>query len=169
MKLICVAGGSYKSFYLNYFLHTLSCDLLIFNFDIIYDYDEQEEKEVFPLVSTEIEAISKSLKTKVVAGVKLKKTGQKALLIYDGGKFEIKDLKFGAKVTIKNKIFVVGNEYTNYGNHHKIVLTQKRIFPNLNHCVRKKIYVFVDKFGVGVVKNKKISRKFCKYSKIILN
>ena len=43
MKIVCVAGGSYKSFYLNYVTKLKKCDLLIFNFGILYDYDIHDE------------------------------------------------------------------------------------------------------------------------------
>ena len=43
MKIVCVVGGSYKSFYINHFRNIQSCDLLVFNFGILYDYDMKEE------------------------------------------------------------------------------------------------------------------------------
>ena len=44
MKIVCVSGGSYKSFYLNYYVNLKSCDLLIFNYGIIYDIDFSNKK-----------------------------------------------------------------------------------------------------------------------------
>ena len=43
MKIVCVSGGTYKSFYLNYCIKLRQCDLLLFNFGIIYDYVVSEE------------------------------------------------------------------------------------------------------------------------------
>ena len=43
VKIVVVTGGNYKSFYLNCFVKLRACDLLIFNYGIIYDYVVETE------------------------------------------------------------------------------------------------------------------------------
>lgn len=170
MKIICVAGGSYKSFYLNYFINLSSCDLLIFNFGIIYDYDICKELTGSALVTRELMMLSKKLKAIVVAGVNIVYKGKtdKSIIVCDGEKIHISNVKIGAKIYIKKTSFVIGDESTQCKSNNKIILSSKRIYPNLAHCSKRKIYIFFDKFGVCLVENGKIKRKFNKFSKIIL-
>ncbi len=170
MKIICVAGGSYKSFYLNYFVKLSRCDLLIFNFDIIYDYDICNELMKQAVVTKELMSLAKSLHSIVAAGVNVisKDTTHKSIIVCDGEKIHITSAKQGAKIFVKGKCFIIGTENTDYKKCNKIILSKKRIYPNINHCAKRKIYVFCDNFGVCIVENGKMNRKFNKYSKIIL-
>ncbi len=170
MKIICVAGGSYKSFYLNYFIKLNKCDLLVFNFGIIYDYDICQELLKQSIVTKELMSLSNKLKTIVVAGINVisKDKNTKAIIVCDGEKINIVDAKIGAKIFIKGKCFVVGAENTNYKNYNKIVLSKKRIYPILSHCSKRKIYLFCDNFGVCIIENGILKRKFNKFSKFIL-
>ena len=71
MKIVCACGGSYKSFYLNYFINLKSCDLLIFNFGIIYDYNLENETRGDRIVNKELSMLSKKLNATIVAGVNI--------------------------------------------------------------------------------------------------
>lgn len=170
MKIICVAGGSYKSFYFNYFVKLRRCDLLIFNFGIIYDYDICNELTRFGIVTRELMALSKKLHSVVVAGVNVVFKGKvnKSVIVCDGEKIHINKVKTGAKICIKKTHFIIGDETTDYKSNNKIILCSKRIHPNLERCSKRKIYIFCDKFGVYLVENGKLKRKFNKFSKIIL-
>ncbi len=170
MKIICVAGGSYKSFYINSFCKLAKCDLLVFNYGIIYNYDIKEELLGIALVTKELLYLSKKLHCTVVAGVYQVRANQKikSIIFTDGDKIHLTNVQTGAHIHIKNYSFVVGDENTNYGNQHKIILSNKRIEPVLAHCSNNKIYIFCDKFGVNFVKNRKLTRKFNKIVKIYL-
>ncbi len=170
MKIICVVGGSYKSFYLNYFVKLNKCDLLIFNFGIIYDYDICRELTKNSIVTKELMSLAKRLNTIVVAGVNVifKDKVKQSIIVCDGEKIHINSAKMGAKLFVKGKYFIVGTEATDYKKLNKIVLAKKRIYPNVNHCSKRKIYLFCDNFGVCVVENGKLKRKFNKFTKIIL-
>ena len=69
---------------------------------------------------------------------------------------------------VKNKTFVVGDENTKLNSKNKIILSSKRLYPNLEHCALNKFYVFLDKFGVTFIEKRKMTRKFNKYSKFVL-
>ncbi len=167
MRIVCVAGGSYKSFYLNCFLKLKKCNILVFNYGIIYNICTNES---FIAVAKELSALSNALHCVVVAGVFEKKFNStiKRVMLCRGNKVELKNVKIGAKFVFKNKSFIVGDEFTDYKNKNKIILCNKQIKPILKHCSKRKIYVFCDNYGVNLVQNRKLSRKFCKYSKFIL-
>lgn len=179
MKVVCVSGGSYKSFYLNHFAKIKRCDLLIFNFGIIYDYVVKDELLDYGIVTKELLSLSNALKAVVVAGVNVVQNGksQKSLIVSDGEKIYLSSLKVGVKVCLNdnadennlsehnknkqkkfkhksNSQFVVGCKSTNFGSCNKIVFTEQTIKPNVAHCNPNKIYIFCNKFGVNVVQNK---------------
>lgn len=168
MKIFYIAGGNYKSFYINCFLKLKYCDYLIFNFGIIYDLYINNLKS--SVVIKELMFIANKLNCIILAGVNVFLNGKKlqAIISCNGKNFSIKYLNSGAKIITNNKTFVVGTCATDYKNYNKIILSNKRIYPNLNHCVNSKIYLFCDSYGATIVKNKKLTRKFNKCSKIIL-
>lgn len=170
MKIVCVAGGSYKSFYINYAVKLRKCDLLIFNFGILYDYNIKEEVLGNAVLTNELLALSKKLNCTIVAGVFVvnNKERKKAIIVCDKDKIHLSSLKYGARIYVNNREFVAGDRNTNYLNFNKIVLTDKRLDLKLSNCSKRKLYIFCDKYGVNFVINKKMERKFCKYSKIIL-
>ena len=92
----------------------------------------------------------------------------KYILMCDGKNIKISTISKGVEFKLKNMPFVVGNEKTNYKNSHKIIFLNNQIKPNVLACSKRKIYLFCDNYGISFVKNKKLKRKFNKYSKIIL-
>ncbi len=170
MNIICVSGGSYKSFYLNYFLKLKSCDLIIFNFGIIYDYDICDELMGNAVVTKELKMLSKILKAQIVAGVYINNYDKryKGIIVCNNDKIQVIRASIGVKIFCKKYDFIVGDENVRADKINKIVLSNRRIYPNLKHCSNKKIMIFFDKYGVGIVQNQKLTRKFYKYSKIIL-
>ena len=158
MKIVCVAGGSYKSFYLNYVINLRKCDLLIFNFGILYDYDIYDELMGKGIVTKELMNLSRRLDTQIVARIFIKYKN----------KIELNQISLGAKIIVKNKTFVIGDESTKTKSNNKIILSSKRLYPNLEHCALNKFYVFLDKFGVTFIEKRKMTRKFNKYSKFVL-
>lgn len=170
MKIVCVSGGNYKSFYLNYFIKLRQCDLLLFNFGIIYDYVVSEELLKNAIVTKELMFLSKKLNAMVVAGVFVNNNNEriKSIIVCDGDKIHLNNIKKGAKISFKNITFIVGDENTNYLHYNKIVFSKNKIIPNLNNCSKRKIYLFCDKSGVSLVQKGEFERKFNKYSKFIL-
>ncbi len=166
MKIFCVSGGNYKSFYLNAFLKIKGYDLLIINFGIMYDlFDPTDETDV---VVSELKMLNDKAKVPIIAGVRVGENKVKKLMLSFNNKCHTFSLKDGVKIRVKNKTFVVGNKFTNYGNHSRIVLSENRVYPQAKHCSFQKIYIFCDNFGITKIEKRKISRKFYKYAKIIL-
>ncbi len=170
MKIFCVVGGSYKSFYVNHFFKISKCDLLIFNYGIIYDYDSCEEVMGNAIVTKELMALSQKLHCVVLAGIFKILNGAKvkSIILCDGDKIHLAEAKHGVHLHIKNYDFVVGDESINYSKYNKILLCSKRTYPIVAHCSSQKIYLFIDPFGVDFIENKKLTRKFSKLTKIIL-
>lgn len=179
MKIVCVSGGSYKSFYLNHFAKLKQCDLLIFNFGIIYDYILKDELLDYGLVTKELMFLSSSLKAVVVAGINVVRQGTKTkgLIVCDGEKVYMSNLKYGVKIDIMGNennrqvchgrikcSFVVGDKTTNYFKNHKIILSNEHIKPNIAHCSKNKIYIFCNKHGSLLVNNRTLKTNFYKVS-----
>lgn len=170
MTIIYIAGGNYKSFYLNCFLRLSKCDLLIFNFNIFYDYNFNKEKQGSGVVTNEILEISQKLNCAVLAGVYSIKNNHKtkSIIFCDGRSFVMKSSYKGLKFYVKNMAFVAGEKNANFENHNKIIITSCKLKPNLLRCNKRKVYLFCDDYGVSCVVNKNLKRKFNKCSKIIL-
>lgn len=137
----------------------------------MYDYVVKEELLGYAVVTRELLMLSKELGCQIVAGVNVvSKFGtKKSIILCDKDKIHIFSVSVGAQVVVGNKLFCIGDESTKLKFGNKIVMSNKRIYPNLNNCSDKKSYLFLDKFGVSFVENKNETRKFNKYSKFILN
>ena len=169
MKIVVVTGGNYKSFYLNCFVKLRACDLLIFNYGIIYDYVVETEILHNAVVTNELMMLSHKLKCPVVAGVYVvSKERKQSIIVCDGEKIHIFDAHQGATVYTKYKTFCIGVEGISLCKHNKIVLGDKRLYPSSEHCSKNKVYLFCDRFGVSLVENKTFKRFFSKYAQIIL-
>lgn len=164
MKLVCVSGGSYKSFYINYFLKLKRCDVLVLNFGIMYNYNIKDELFGKGVVTKELFLLAKRLNCVVVAGVILEsvKNKIKAFVACDGEKISLAKQKDGLIVNIKDTTFLLCGNNTQSRQKNKIVLTEKRVYPCLNHCSNNKLYVFCDKFGTTTVYRCKQVRKYNK-------
>ena len=170
MKIVYVAGGSYKSFYLNCFLKLSKLNLLIFNYDILYDYNYSKELLGNNIVTKELMMLSKTLNCVVVAGIYVIRGSEKtkSLILCNGDKLEISKAQTGIEYNYNNVKYIIGDEKTNYKNSCRIVISNKRIYPVKEHCSFNKNYLFCDKHGVTIIQNQNLTRKFNKYSKIIL-
>ncbi|MBR1987921.1 MAG: hypothetical protein IKA36_02655 [Clostridia bacterium] len=166
MKIFCVSGGNYKSFYLNAFLKVKNYDLLVINFGIMYDIQDVSEES--GVVLNELKMLNAKAKVPIIAGVRVGEKRVKKLVLCSNGKCEVCPINQGVKIKIKDKEFVVGTQFTNFRNFNKIVLSENRIDINHLCCSYRKIYIFCDDFGITKIEKRKISRKFYKYAKIIL-
>ena len=170
MKIVFVLGGSYKSFYLNYFLKLKRCDILVFNFNVLYDVELKKELQGQGIVFNELKELSKKLGAIVVAGVNVN-TGfgtKKCIVVCNGEEIKFRPANIGTNINFKRHNILIGNEKCNKKNDVKIILSEERICPNVVNCSPKKVYIFCDKFGLIYIQNRKMKRKFYKYSKIIL-
>ena len=168
MKIVFVLGGSYKSFYLNYFLKLTSCDLLVFNFGVLYDVDVEAERAGKGVVFSELKNLSDKLGCEIVAGVSVKSgdATKFKILHYKNGEIKLFNSRFGCKFNKKNKKIVVADDGNNLTADVKIVLSKKRIVPTPTHCSNKKIYAFCDEFGINLIVKKKLTRRFYKYTAV---
>ncbi|MFQ6752019.1 MAG: hypothetical protein ACLRFL_00440 [Clostridia bacterium] len=168
MNIICVAGGSFYSFYINYFLKIKHCDILVFNFEIFDTLDLKEEMSGSGIIE-DIEQLSQRLNCPVVVGVMVKSNGRlyPAILSYYKEMMGISGVRRGLELKIKNKTFIIGVKNTNFRNCNKIILSKDRMYPKLDNF-SKKINIFCDRLGVYIAYKKKLTRKFNKCSKIIL-
>ena len=147
MIIFYVAGGSYNSFYLNYFLHLTKCNLLIFNFGVFKNISKQE-------ITKELIFIANKLKCKVLAGVE--EDFNKKIVICDKLNSSINKINENIKFTVCNREFNVTSDYSIQKSKNKIVFSDKQIIPNIKACSNKKVYLFCDKNGVNFVINKKL-------------
>ena len=99
MKIVCVCGGSYKSIYFNNLLKLKSCDLLVFNSNIIYDFVVKDELFGKGLVTKELIELSNRLNCQVVAVANVvSNTKQKSLIVCDGDKVYTSSITDGIKI-----------------------------------------------------------------------
>ncbi len=167
MKIVCVSGGSYKSFYLNFFLKMRVCDLLIFNFGIFYDCVNDYS---INLVKNELVMLSNKLHTTIVAGINIyiNDVIEKRFIVCRANDIKIHSCIKSVNLRIKSHHFAIGIPCSIFSNANKIILNDKKINPIISHCNPHKLYIFCDRFGLNIVENRKLKRKFYKYSKIIL-
>ncbi len=166
MKIVCVCGGSYKSFYLNCFVKLKKCNLLLFNFGLFYDYVVGDELLKTGVVTKELLMLARQLNAYVVAGTYMVANGvrKKVVIVCDGDKVEIVEAQNGAVINLKGTLFCVGDEKVRCTKFNKIILSSNRIKPKLNHCIKQRTYIFMDDYGTTLVKNKNLTRKSQKIS-----
>ncbi len=166
MKIICISGGSYKSCYLNYLQKLKFCDLLIINFGVMYVCNNNT-RDNFEIVGNELFLLARRLQAVVVAGIEVvdNNTKRRVLMHCDGEKVIIDNTIL---LKLKKHRFIVCSNKSLVSKYDKIVLSEGRITPNIQHCNYRKRYIFCDSYGVSIVENRKLKRKFYKYSKIIL-
>lgn len=163
MVIYYVAGGSYKSFYLNYLKKINKCDLLIFNYGIFYDVNNIYD---FDIVKNEILVLAKKAQCIVIAILKIGKTKKICLSCKD--KVKLYDYKIGVEFKIDNQKYFVGAMYSVNKLRNKIIFCENKYKPNLKACSKHKFYMFCYNKGACYVYNKKLKINFAKCLKIIL-
>lgn len=160
MKVICISSGNFNSIYINYLSKLTYCDLLIINFNVVKTSGKYFLKE--------IKELSKKFSCTVVVGVNFLHEQKKLIIVDSKGKVAIKLFKLGIKIKKEKRLFFIGPSYIKSKLCNKIILSDEQIKPCVRCCSYNKIYLFCDRFGTTVVKNKKLKRKFNKCSKFIL-
>ena len=163
MEIIYVAGGSYKSFYINYFLKLKKCDLIVFNYSVFYNINNKQD---FNLVKNEIMQLSSIKNCKIIAVLKIK--DKKVFCFCNKTNFTIFNYNKGFIYKQAKEVFSVGVEYSRINAKNKIIFCDNRYVINLNACSKNKFYMFCYNKKLLCVRNKKIKIIFYKYSKIIL-
>lgn len=162
MVIYYVAGGSYRSFYLNNFLKIKRCDLLIFNYGV---FNNIENSFQCCQLIKEVKSLSKKLNCAIIFIVsvkKFKKIGffnKKNVYFYHFNKI--------LNVKICHKIFAVGKLFSNFKAKNKIIFCDN-VNVNIKNCSENNTYLFCYDKKIEVVQDKKIKRNFNKCSKIIL-
>jgi len=166
MKIVFVVGGSYKAFYLNYLKKLEKIDLLIFQENILYDFDIFEELHDKPIITQELFSLSKKLNCKIIAIVNTDLLGvkNKEILYCDKENFSLIGLDRYLSLIYNNKKILIGCKDFNKKSSLSIKIKIENVKSN-NFCTKK--CLICDKHGVTFVNNGKISkknRKICYFS-----
>jgi len=170
MVVFFVSGGSYKFFYLNYFLKLKKCDLLIFNYDIFNSVNSKIQIDYF---YNEIKLLGEKLNCPIVVGAKFNTNKTKRLIYYNLKIIYNFSFKKDITIRLKNKKYLIQPYHktrliNNRNVFCKIVLSEEKLKVDAKSCSINKKYIFCDKQGLTFVENKKLKRNFNKCSKIIL-
>ena len=163
MIIYYVAGGSYKSFYLNYIKKIKKCDLLIFNYGIFYEINTFVDYET---VKNEILILANKLKCRVLSILKIGKT--KKFCLSNKSKVDLFNYNKGVNFKFSDIDFFAGNMYCKNNSKNKIIFCKNKYKPDLKACSRYKFYMFCYNKGVCYSYNKKLKTNFAKCLKIIL-
>ena len=161
-----VVGGSYKGFYLNQLKKIGKIDLLIFQQDIFYEFDYEQELLGEAVVSKELIYLNKLLNCPIVVYGESNLLGQKSkcLITCVNGKISIVDNGVDVSIFIKQKNVIISNKLFKYNNNFvTISLVDKKPFYLEKYKNAGNNYFICDKTGVTKIKNAQIYRKFKKY------
>ena len=164
MKILFVVGGSYKAFYLNYLKKIKNIDLLVFQDEILYEYNYYNEKFDSALITNEMIYLSKLLKCKIIAKIKTNLFGiiKNEILFCDENGVKIFNIKKNLNIYIKNKLISFSFNYNvmKYADIMINVIPYKIRKYHLNFTKQNRF--ICDKQGVYSIINSKIKRKFRK-------
>lgn len=166
MKFMFVVGGSYKSFYLNQLKNINKIDLLIFNQNIFYDFNYEQEYLDDNIVTQELIMLNKKLNCPIIVYGKYKffNKEQKCFILCVNGKVSVINRTDDIYLYIKGKMVLIGNKlYKKTKTFSTISMLDSR--PDLQ-VISKNLplnYFVCDKTGVSRLQYDKIYRKFQKY------
>lgn len=171
MKILFVVGGSYKAFYLNNIQKYKELDLLIFQNNILYEYDYYNENFGEKTITNEMMSLQEKLHCKIIAKIKTNLCGIKKdeVLYCDNNGVKILNNNRYMEIFIKNKKFFISNyciiaksEYFIYFLKNKNdFCIPRRNYDNI-YFSKKSIFFVCDKCGVNMIKNNFMTRKFRK-------
>lgn len=168
MKIVFVVGGSYKAFYLNYLKKINKIDLLIFQENILYDFDIYEELNNNPIVTQEILALSKKLDCKIVAIVNTNLLGikNKEILYCDKENVNLISTDRYLSLIFNNKKVLIGCKDI-YSNSALTIKVEPNNKTSNKYCTKR--CLICDKQGVSFVNKGKITKKIRKICYFSLN
>ncbi len=178
MKILFVVGGSYKAFYLNNIHKYKKLDLIIFQENILYEYDYYNELLGEQTITNEMISLAKKFKCKIIAKIKTNLCGIKKdeILYCDKNGVKIINNNRFLKICVKDKQICISNYYlTNKSDYFIYFFKNKNDFylpenrtRQCNYLNKSAIFV-CDKFGVDLLINKNMTRKFRKICYFSLN
>lgn len=165
MNIMFVVGGSYKAFYINHLNKCKNLDFLVFQENILYEYNYYNELCGEKVVTTEMLELAKKLNCIIIAKIKTNLFGkiENELLFSDGEKVSIINKNKYIKIFFNNKTIIFTQEKNFYGYKDLlVVLTKNRFkFKNMGKFNGKYAFVCYNN-GVELKKKNKIVRKFRK-------
>ena len=135
MRIVCVAGGSYKSFYLNHFLKINKCDLIVFNFGIFYNIRINSVNNS-KLIFEEICHLAECKNCAIVAGVVI--DNNRYFVICKNGELNIYSAKKQAILKLRNKEFLITEKRFDSFVKNKIIFTNNSERVKANACSLRK-------------------------------
>ena len=178
MKFVFVMGGSYKGFYINKLPTIKNVDLLIFNQNIFYDFDYEQEYLFDAPVTKELIDLNLKLKCPIVVYgyCKFLEERKKCFIICVNGKVSVINANREVYLYIKGKLILIGNKLLkSFNTFASICMLNKDVnYSKLNKKYLKN-YFLCNKKGVACIQGNKIYRKFrkccyfslCFYKKMI--
>lgn len=172
MNLAFVVGGSYKAFYINHIKSYRDVDILVFQENILYEYDYFNENFGNKLVTTEMLNLSRKLNCVIFAKIKTNMFGvcKDEILFCDGKKVYIFDKDRYIKIYLKEKSIIFSLRKVSVGCTNIFIRLTKNRSEMENFKQKSHTRMFLcDKYGVEYVKFGKIKRKFRKFCYFSLN
>ena len=165
-----VIGGSYKAFYLNYLAGLNKPDIIIFNQNIFYDFDIDNERGFNGPVSTELKALNTIFNCPIVVyGTRVKNNkGDKSFIVCSMGKIKIFDQHCDIYLKVKNHYILIGaKQYFLSNSFATISICDNTNSYKLNKNIIRN-YFCVNSKSVILNLGGKFYKKFNKCCKFIL-
>lgn len=164
MKILFVVGGSYKAFYLNNVNRYKKLDLIVFQDNILYEYDYYNETFGNKIITKEMMSLQKKFKCKIIAKIKTNLFNIKNNEILYCDKSGVKIIKNNnyIKLFIKNKQFLIANKIINIKSDYFIYFSKNKNEFKINNSFNKNKIFVCDKSGVSFYYKTFAIRKFQK-------
>ncbi len=165
MKILFVVGGSYKGFYLNELLKIKNVDLIVFNQNIFYEFDYEQEYLCNPVVSNELISLNHRFNCPIVVYGEANFLGkkEKCFILCVNQKVSIIKQYSNIYLFIKGKTILITNKLQRYTKNRITISLINQKYYNLDQLNSSNNYFICDKKGVFRLQNGKIYRKFRKY------
>lgn len=177
MKILFVVGGSYKAFYLNNIHKFKRLDFIVFQENILYEFDYYNEYFGDKTITNEMVGLARKFKCKIVAKIKTNLCGIKKdeILYCDKNGVKLINNNRFLELFVKNKQIYFSNNFLYKKSNCFVYFFKNKNDFNQSSCINnnfnnRKSAIFVcDKYGVNLIYNKIITRKFRKICYFSLN
>ena len=170
MKFVFVVGGSYRSVYLNYLSGLSSPDIIVFNSNVLYDFDIDLENNFSGPVSAELLYLNTLFNCPIVVyGTRVKCCKKdKCFIVCTNGKIKIFEQNSDVYLWVKNCYILVGtNRYFSSQAFATISIQDSTQMVNPKQCGISN-YFCMDKKSVTLISGGKFYKKFNKCCKFTL-
>ena len=160
MNIVFVVGGSYKAFYINNINKLKKIDLLVFQENILYEFDYYNELLGAKTVTNEMINLATTLNCKIVAIVSTNFFGEKSreILYADNEKVSLISDKNYLDLIIDKIRLKIGVDKLKEDVSIFLKLYAKKLYK-MKIWASKGVSFFCNKSGVKMIKNGKIKRK----------